>query len=90
VLDEAVEVLKKFPTVRLEISGHTDSTGKIERNRELSRERAEAVRQYFIEKGIDSGRLTARGAGPDEPISTNTTKTGRAENRRTEFKILQD
>jgi outer membrane protein OmpA-like peptidoglycan-associated protein len=89
VLDEAVQVLEKHPSIRLEIIGHTDSTGKAERNMELSRERATAVRQYFVDKGIDGSRLTARGAGPNEPIATNKTKAGRAENRRTEFKIIE-
>jgi outer membrane protein OmpA-like peptidoglycan-associated protein len=87
VLDEAIEVLKKYPTLQVEIVGHTDSTGRAERNMELSRERATAVRQYLVDKGIDGERLVARGAGPNEPIATNKTKEGRAENRRTEFKI---
>jgi outer membrane protein OmpA-like peptidoglycan-associated protein len=87
VLDEAVEVLKRHPTIRLEIVGHTDSTGRVDRNMELSRERATAVRQYLVDRGIEGDRLVARGAGPHEPLTTNATKEGRAENRRTEFKI---
>ena len=88
VLDEAVEVLQKHPSIRIEIVGHTDSTGDAERNLELSRERATAVREYLIEKGIDGDRIVARGAGANEPVTTNKTREGRAQNRRTEFKIL--
>ena len=88
-LDQAVEVLKKFPTIRIEISGHTDSTGSREHNMELSAARAEAVKDYLVNKGIDASRITTRGAGPDSPVDTNDTKAGRAKNRRIEFKILQ-
>jgi outer membrane protein OmpA-like peptidoglycan-associated protein len=75
--------------VRLEIVGHTDSTGSREINVDLSQRRAEAVQQYLVGKGIDESRLLTRGAGPDEPIADNKTKAGRAENRRIEFKLLQ-
>jgi outer membrane protein OmpA-like peptidoglycan-associated protein len=87
VLDEAVQVLKKHSSIRLEIVGHTDSSGSDAHNMELSRERATAVRQYLVDRGVDESRLTARGAGPHEPIASNATKAGRAQNRRTEFKI---
>lgn len=90
VLNQAVEVLKKFPQIRLEIVGHTDATGTEAHNRELSQKRAEAVRQYLIDKGIEADRLVARGAGEDEPIASNETPTGRAENRRTEFNIISE
>ncbi len=88
-LDKAVDVLSKFPTVRLEIAGHTDSKGKYDRNLELSRRRAESVKNYLIEHGIDASRLETRGAGPDEPVDDNRTKAGRANNRRIEFRVLQ-
>ncbi len=88
-LDKAVEVLKKFPSIRIEISGHTDSTGSRKHNMELSAARAEAVKKYLVEHGIDASRITTRGAGPDEPVDTNDTKAGRAKNRRIEFKILK-
>jgi OOP family OmpA-OmpF porin len=89
-LDAAVEVLAKFPSVSVEISGHTDDRGERPHNLELSQNRANAVRDYLVSKGIDAGRIRTRGAGPDEPIDVNTTKAGRAKNRRIEFKILQD
>lgn len=88
ILDRAVEVLKKYPQVRIEISGHTDSAGGYEHNMDLSQRRAESVRKYLIDAGIDAGRIETRGAGPNEPIATNDTKEGRAQNRRIEVKIL--
>ncbi|RMG96205.1 MAG: OmpA family protein [Deltaproteobacteria bacterium] len=88
VLDKAIEVLKEFPEIRVEIVGHTDNVGTREFNLELSRRRAEAVRDYLVRGGIDPSRLRVRGAGPDEPIAPNDTEEGRAKNRRTEFRIL--
>ncbi|PRP92184.1 Outer membrane porin F precursor [Enhygromyxa salina] len=88
ILDRAVEVLQQYPQVRIEISGHTDSNGGYEHNVDLSQRRAEAVKQYLIDNDIDGGRIETRGAGPNEPIDTNDTKAGRAENRRIEVKIL--
>jgi OOP family OmpA-OmpF porin len=87
-LDEAVEVLKKFPSVRVEVSGHTDSVGKREYNVDLSGRRAESVKQYLVDAGIDASRIETRGAGPDEPLADNKTKAGKAQNRRIEFKLL--
>jgi OOP family OmpA-OmpF porin len=87
-LDEAITVLKEHNDVRLEISGHTDSDGNRDHNIDLSARRAGAVRKYLIDAGIDGGRLTSRGAGPDEPVADNKTKAGKALNRRIEFKLL--
>lgn len=88
ILDRAVEVLQKFPSVRIEISGHTDSKGDYEHNMDLSRRRAESVKKYLIEAGVVDTRIETRGAGPNEPIATNDTSEGRAKNRRIEVKIL--
>ncbi|WP_181234295.1 OmpA family protein [Enhygromyxa salina] len=88
ILDRAVEVLQLYPQVRVEISGHTDSNGGYEHNVDLSQRRAEAVKRYLVEAGIDESRIETRGAGPNEPIDTNDTSAGRAENRRIEVKIL--
>lgn len=88
ILDRAVEVLQKFPGVRIEISGHTDSRGDYEHNMDLSRRRAESVKQYLVGAGVDVGRIETRGAGPNEPIASNDTTEGRAKNRRIEVKIL--
>jgi outer membrane protein OmpA-like peptidoglycan-associated protein len=88
-LDEALAVLTEHPSLRIEISGHTDDQGDDASNLTLSRERAEAVKAYFTGKGIDQGRIQTRGAGEAEPIESNKTKKGRAKNRRIEFKLLK-
>jgi outer membrane protein OmpA-like peptidoglycan-associated protein len=84
-LDQIAESLREWPEVRVEIQGHTDNTGDDAMNMELSRQRAETVRQYLINKGIDSDRLTANGYGEDKPIADNKTAAGRAKNRRVEI-----
>ena len=86
-LDNAVKVLKDFPDVNVEIGGHTDSDGSRDHNVDLSQRRAESVRKYLIDKGIDGSRLTAKGYGPDQPIADNATKKGKSQNRRIEFKL---
>ena len=88
-LDDAIEVLKKFEGVRLEISGHTDDRGSDDSNLDLSQRRADSVKQYFVEHGIGADRITTRGAGETEPIESNKTSKGRAKNRRIEFKVLE-
>ncbi len=88
VLDRAVQVLSDYPDTRIEISGHTDNVGKDEYNKELSQKRADAVKEYFVNKGIRTERLTAIGYGPERPIADNKTKAGKAKNRRTEFKLV--
>ena len=87
-LDKTVSILKEYPDLKLEISGHTDSTGSAERNDELSKERAEAVKTYLVDKGIDNLRLEAIGVGSARPIADNATKKGRDQNRRIEFKVV--
>jgi len=87
VLARAIAVLQKYPEVRIEISGHTDSTGMITRS-EISARRARAVKKYLVEHGVLADRIESRGAGPDEPVDTNKTAAGRAKNRRIEFTIL--
>ena len=88
LLDRAVEVLKTYPEIKLEISGHTDNRGKADFNRDLSQKRAEAVRNYLISRGIAAERIVAVGYGLDKPIADNKTESGRSKNRRTEFRIL--
>lgn len=87
-LDGAVAVLTQYPDLRIEISGHTDNVGDIQTNTELSQQRAAAVKDYLVGKGIDPARLQTRGAGPSEPVADNTTDAGRQANRRIEFKLL--
>jgi outer membrane protein OmpA-like peptidoglycan-associated protein len=88
VLDELVAYLNRKDDERIEIGGHTDNVGKPASNLKLSLDRANAVRDYLIGKGINPERLTAKGYGMTEPIAENNTEEGRAQNRRTEVKIL--
>lgn len=87
-LKRAVDVLKQFPSVRLMIRGHTDNQGSREHNMDLSQRRAQSVRDYLVGQGIAADRLRTEGVGPDEPVGDNSTRSGRARNRRIEFKIL--
>jgi outer membrane protein OmpA-like peptidoglycan-associated protein len=89
-LDEVAALIKKDPKLRVEIQGHTDSVGSDKYNMGLSKRRAEAVRTYFIKKaGISADRLTAVGFGESKPVAPNTTKEGRAKNRRVEVLPLK-
>ena len=88
LLDRAVEVLKQYPDLKIEISGHTDGRGKGDFNRELSQQRAEKVREYLLGKGIEANRIVAVGYGMDRPIASNRSESGRSKNRRIEFRIL--
>ena len=90
ILDQIVAVLEMNPSYKLEISGHTDNQGDYEKNVKLSQDRAQAVMEYLISKGIDSERLTAVGYGPDRPIADNSTSQGRKTNRRVEFEITYE
>jgi OOP family OmpA-OmpF porin len=88
LLDRAAKVLQDYPDVKLEISGHTDNRGKADYNRDLSQRRADAVKTYFVTRGIASQRLQAIGYGHTRPIANNKTQSGRATNRRTEFRLI--
>lgn len=88
-LDRLIVILQENPLMRIEISGHTDNTGTLALNTRLSQERAKAVVDYLIEKGIDPARLEFKGYGPQQPLADNKTAEGRAVNRRVEFKILE-
>lgn len=90
LLDEVAGVLKAHAELkRTEIEGHTDSQGDAELNRTLSQQRAEAVRDYLVKKGVDASRLGAKGFGAEKPVGSNETEDGREANRRVEFKIAQ-
>jgi OmpA-OmpF porin, OOP family len=88
LLNQVVQVLNDYPKMRVSIQGHTDSQGGEALNMRLSQERAEAVREYLVEKGVAPERLEALGYGPTKPIATNRTAKGRSLNRRTEFRIV--
>ena len=81
------QLLKDVPSLKIELSGHTDNTGSAQNNIKLSQDRAAAVVAYLKSKGIAANRLTAKGYGSDKPIDTNATASGRQNNRRTEFEI---
>lgn len=85
ILDQVTKVLEDYPNITLSIEGHTDSKGSNRYNLKLSTNRAEAVMTYLRKKGISADRLTSRGFGEARPIDTNSTKQGRAANRRVEF-----
>ncbi|PHI20938.1 hypothetical protein CEQ90_04415 [Lewinellaceae bacterium SD302] len=87
-LDRLYDLLNRLPDLRIELGGHTDNVGSDTDNQILSEARAKAVRQYLMEKGIPAERLEYRGYGESQPVADNQTSAGRAENRRTEFKVL--
>lgn len=87
-LAKVVDLLTKNPTLKIELGGHTDNVGRPEANQRLSEQRAKAVYDYLINKGIPSNRLSYKGYGETQPVATNDTDEGRRENRRTEIKVL--
>lgn len=87
-LDALVTALETYPDVRIEIRGHTDSTGSHAFNQKLSERRAERVYNYLVEHGIDASRLRQIGFGENMPIADNDTEEGRRQNRRIDFVIL--
>ena len=89
-LDAAVEVMKANPSIKLEVSGHTDDKGVHDKNVALSQARADSVKAYLVSKGIEDGRLVGKGYGPDKPLDPAKTAAARAKNRRVEFQLIQD
>jgi outer membrane protein OmpA-like peptidoglycan-associated protein len=87
-IDNAVEVMKKYPTLRVRVIGHTDSQGAYKHNIDLSQRRAASVKASMVEQGIADDRIETSGVGPDQPIDSNETSDGRAKNRRIEFQII--
>lgn len=88
-LERVVELLKNNPTIRLEISGHTDNVGSYLTNKRLSEARAKSVVDYLVDKGINQNRLEYQGYSFTKPIAPNDTPEGRQKNRRVEFEILE-
>jgi len=88
-INELAELLLLKETLKIELAGHTDSDGEDEFNLDLSQRRADAVRNYLIKKGVPSNRVTAVGYGENQPVADNSTDEGKAKNRRTEVRILE-
>lgn len=88
-LSKAVDLMKKNGSMVIEVGGHTDNLGGDAANMSLSAKRAQSVVDYMVLAGIDASRLIAKGYGETVPIADNTTKEGRAKNRRTEFVIIE-
>ena len=89
-LDAIVAIMNEFPKATFAIGGHTDSTGSAKINAKLSQKRADAVMNYFVKKGVDASRLTAKGYGSANAIDSNKTRAGRANNRRVEIKVANN
>jgi outer membrane protein OmpA-like peptidoglycan-associated protein len=87
-LDNLARMLGANKDMRIEVGGHTDNVGNDAANQKLSEQRANAVREFLIAKGIDGTRIVAKGYGETKPIATNETEEGRAQNRRTEVTVL--
>jgi outer membrane protein OmpA-like peptidoglycan-associated protein/tetratricopeptide (TPR) repeat protein len=88
-LEKAVDLMKKNPSMVIEVGGHTDNVGDDNSNMKLSHERAKAVRDYMVTAGIPSARIQSKGYGELNPVAANDTDEGRKTNRRTEFIIIE-
>jgi outer membrane protein OmpA-like peptidoglycan-associated protein len=87
VLDAVADVLKEYNKTTISVSGHTDNVGRDDYNLKLSQDRANAVAQYLVSRGVAGGRISAVGYGKANPIADNSTETGRSQNRRVEVLI---
>jgi len=83
-------IILAYPSLKLEVEGHTDSVGTDEYNMQLSENRASAVRDYLVEQGINTSSIAARGFGESQPVATNDTAAGRQQNRRVELVVSGD
>lgn len=90
VLDEVATDMKRYPRLRVELQGHTDSVGGDAYNMKLSAERANAVRVYLVSQGVPEQQLTSRGYGETQPVADNKTDAGRAQNRRVVMNVLEN
>jgi outer membrane protein OmpA-like peptidoglycan-associated protein len=88
ILNDVVKAMKENPEYNLEINGHTDNVGDSAKNMKLSEDRAASVRKYLIDNGVQDVRMVSHGYGDTRPIADNSTKEGKAKNRRVEFKVV--
>ena len=84
-LMKVVDIMETFKEATFEIVGHTDNVGSKDKNKQLSADRAAAVKNFLVENGIDESRMTTSGMGDSKPVASNKTPEGRAQNRRIEF-----
>ncbi len=89
ILNNVVDIMKKYPSYKLAISGHTDGVGNPAKNLQLSKDRASAVKAFLVSKGVDGNKLFPEGYGSNKPIADNATKAGQETNRRVELSIVQ-
>jgi len=87
-LNRLASNLREYDQSRIEVTGHTDSTGSRETNMRLSTQRAQSVSQYLISQGVPAARVSSHGAGPDQPVASNASAAGRAQNRRVEISLI--
>ncbi len=90
VFVDIIRILDQYPNSRFTVEGHTDSVGSNSLNQKLSEERANSVRDFLINEGIDASRLEAVGYGEERPIATNNTRAGRTQNRRVEINLIKE
>ena len=88
-LETLLKLLNENKTIRIEIAGHTDNIGNEQYNKTLSENRANSVKQWLLNNGIEDSRIESKGYGKSKPIADNSTEEGRKQNRRTEFKIIR-
>jgi outer membrane protein OmpA-like peptidoglycan-associated protein len=86
-LDDAAAILRAYPTATIRVESYTDSVGTTASNLDLSRDRSETVKGLLGSRGVDPSRVTTAGLGQENPIASNDTETGRAQNRRTDFVV---
>lgn len=87
LLDRLIETALRCPTANIEIAGHTDADGEDAFNQTLSEKRAQAVTDYLVRAGLPANRFTAMGYGSTQPVATNDTDEGKAQNRRIDFVV---
>ncbi len=90
VLDEVAKGLREHHRLKVELQGHTDSTGPAPYNLKLSQRRADSVRDYLVSQGVPQSQLTTKGYGETQPVASNATKEGRLQNRRVVMHVLEN
>ena len=88
-VNDLIEIMKAYPSLQINIQGHTDNTGDAAANRKLSVDRASAVRQSLVAAGVAADRVTAQGFGADKPTATNDNAEGRQKNRRIDVVVTK-